>query len=47
MVLTQDDPATLAENESTLDGIMTNPIHYLHGRNSMALAGGFSLSYAW
>ena len=39
--------ADMVLSDGTLDGIMTNPIHYLHGRNSMALAGGFSLSYAW
>jgi len=47
VVLSYDDPETIEEEPSTLDGIMTNPIHYIHGRNDTALAGAFSLSYAW
>ena len=39
--------ADMVLSSGTLAGIMTNPIHYLHGRNDTALAGAFSLSYAW
>ena len=39
--------ADLVLSDGTLDGILTNPIYYLHGRNGTALAGAFSLSYAW
>ena len=39
--------ADMVLGNGVLDGIMTNPIHYLNGRNSDPLAGAFSLSYAW
>ena len=39
--------ADMVLSDGTLNGIMSNPIHYLNGRNATPLAGAFSLSYAW
>jgi len=39
--------ADLSLYDGALNGIMTNPIHFLNGRNEMPLAAGFNLSYVW